>query len=212
PAGRADVDQRHDDGEQRPGCADLVAAPCMCGARKESQRENEGHDRDQVEQVGDVGAHGPLPSCDASTCFAGARFLNISSMRSVTTNPPTTFADASTTATKPTIHVKALLSGCPRTIIAPTITIPWIEFVRDNGWLAFVASCDGRCVVPTIVTPLSTISSPGRVSSQLPPVSAARSTITEPGRIERTASAVISFGAGRPGIAAVEITASNSGM
>ena len=74
------------------------------------------------------------------------------------------------------------------------------------------AIVDGRFVVPTIVTPLSTISSPGRVSSQLPPVSAARSTITEPARIARTASAVISFGAGRPGIAAVVITASNCGI
>ena len=46
------------------------------------------------------------------------------------------------------------------------------------------------------------------VSSQLPPVSAARSTITEPGRIASTADAGISFGAGRPGIAAVVITAS----
>ena len=61
------------------------------------------------------------------------------------------------------------------------------------------ASSLGRFVVPTIVTPLSTISLPGCVSSQLPPVSAARSTITEPGRIARTASAVISLGAGRPG-------------
>ena len=58
----------------------------------------------------------------------------------------------------------------------------------------------------------STTSSPGSVSSQLPPVSAARSTITEPGRIARTAAAVTSFGAGRPGIAAVVMTTSNSGI
>ena len=70
----------------------------------------------------------------------------------------------------------------------------------------------GRFVSPTIVTPPSENSSPGRVSSQLPPVSAARSTITEPGRIARTALAGISLGAARPGIAAVVITASNSGI
>jgi hypothetical protein len=34
--------------------------------------------------------------------------LNISSKRSVTTNPPTTIADATTTAANPTIHVNAL--------------------------------------------------------------------------------------------------------
>jgi len=56
---------------------------------------------------------------------------------------------------------------------------------------------------PITLTPFSTTVSPGSVSSQLPPVSAARSTITEPGAIERTAAAVISSGAGRPGIAAV---------
>ncbi len=38
-----------------------------------------------------------------------------------------------------------------------------------------------------MVTPLSTVSSPGFVSSQLPPVSAARSTMTEPGRMAATA-------------------------
>ena len=62
-----------------------------------------------------------------------------------------------------------------------------------------------------MVTPLATTSSPGFVSSQLPPVSAARSTITEPGRIAPTAEAGISFGAGRPGTAAVVITTSKSG-
>ena len=40
-----------------------------------------------------------------------------------------------------------------------------------------------------IFTPLSTIVSPGRDSSQLPPPSAARSTMTEPGFIRRTISA-----------------------
>ena len=64
--------------------------------------------------------------------LAGSRFfLNISSMRSVTTKPPTTFADASTTATKPTTRVSVSLCPCPATSIAPTITIPWIAFVPD---------------------------------------------------------------------------------
>ncbi len=52
--------------------------------------------------------------------------------------------------------------------------------------------------------------SPGRVSSQLPPVSAARSTITEPARIRRTISAVTRMGALRPGMAAVVITTSEA--
>ena len=70
----------------------------------------------------------------------------------------------------------------------------------------------GRLSSPTTVTPPTSTTSPGRVSSQLPPVSAARSTITEPGRIRSTAEAGISRGAGRPGIAAVVITMSKSGI
>ena len=62
--------------------------------------------------------------------------------------------------------------------------------------------------MPTIVTPPLSVTSPGRVSSQLPPVSAARSTITEPTRMRSTAAAGISFGAGRPGMSAVVITTS----
>src|SRR5439155_27229942 len=89
------------------------------------------HDRDQVEQIGEVVAH--------SRDLGGSRFLNISSMRSVTTKPPTTFAEASTTATKPTIHVNTPLSGSPSTSIAPTITIPWIAFVPDISGVCSIA-------------------------------------------------------------------------
>ena len=46
------------------------------------------------------------------------------------------------------------------------------------------------------------------LSSQLPPLSAARSTMTLPGAIARTISAVTRTGALRPGMAAVVITAS----
>ncbi len=61
---------------------------------------------------------------------------------------------------------------------------------------------------PATVTPPTSRVSPGRVASQLPPVSAARSTITLPGRIPATIAAVTIFGAGRPGTAAVQITTS----
>lgn len=48
------------------------------------------------------------------------------------------------------------------------------------------------------------------VSSQFPPVSAAKSTITLPGLINSTIYLVISLGAGFPGISAVVITISTS--
>src|SRR5262249_18012840 len=71
---------------------------------------------------------------------------------------------------------------------------------------------EARFVKPTILTPPWSTSSPGCVSSQLPPASAARSTITEPGRIASTAPLGISNGAARPGISAVVITTPYSGM
>ena len=61
------------------------------------------------------------------------------------------------------------------------------------------ASSSGGSSAPTSVTPSRSTISPGSVSSQLPPVSAARSTITEPGRIASTADAGMIFGAGAAG-------------
>ena len=61
-----------------------------------------------------------------------------------------------------------------------------------------------------IVTPWRTTTSPGTVSSQLPPCSAARSTMTLPRFIVSTMPAVISRGAGRPGISAVVTMMSTS--
>ncbi len=54
---------------------------------------------------------------------------------------------------------------------------------------------------------MTTFSS-ARVSSTLPPLAAAMSTMTEPVRIPATVSAVISRGAGRPGMRAVVMTMS----
>jgi hypothetical protein len=61
-----------------------------------------------------------------------------------------------------------------------------------------------------MVTPCLTTALPGSVSSQLPPCSAAMSTMTLPGFIVRTISAVMSLGAGLPGISAVVMMMSAS--
>src|SRR5204863_2614677 len=114
---------RDDDRDEHPRRADLVAAARGGRVREESQREDERDDRDEIEQVGELVAH---PSS-----FGGSRFLNISSIRSVTTKPPTTFAEPSTTARNPTTHSNVSLSGRARTIIAPTRTMPWMAFVPD---------------------------------------------------------------------------------
>lgn len=62
---------------------------------------------------------------------------------------------------------------------------------------------DGRSVYPIILTPLWTTILSFSVSSQFPPVSAARSTITLPGLMSSTICLVMSLGAGLPGIRAV---------
>ncbi len=61
-----------------------------------------------------------------------------------------------------------------------------------------------------MVTPCRTTASPGTVSSQLPPCSPAMSTITLPGFMLFTMSAVISLGAGLPGMSAVVMMMSTS--
>ena len=61
-----------------------------------------------------------------------------------------------------------------------------------------------------IVTPCLTTASPGTVSSQLPPCSPAMSTMTLPGFMLCTISAVMSLGAGLPGIRAVVMMMSAS--
>ena len=83
--------------------------------------------------------------------------------------------------------------------------------LREYIWLACTGIVAGRFGRPTIVTPSRSTISPGAVSSQLPPVSAARSTITEPGRIaaHRVRGDEHGRAAGR-GSAAVVMTTSDS--
>ena len=78
-------------------------------------------------------------------------------------------------------------------------------------WLAWVGNRPGRSVYPMIVTPFGvTVFCSATVPSTLPPPAAAMSTITDPGFIDATMSAVISRGAGRPGISAVVMMMSTS--
>ncbi len=76
--------------------------------------------------------------------------------------------------------------------------------------LACVASRLGKSVYPMMMTPCLVTTLPGSVNSQLPPCSAAMSTMTLPGFIDRTISAVISLGAGLPGMSAVVMMMSTS--
>src|SRR4249919_17156 len=90
--------------------------------------------------------------------------------------------------------------------IAPSFTNRLTKFSTLRAYisLACTAPMLARLSGPATTTPLLSMVCPGRVSSQLPSVSAARSTITLPGFIPLTIAAVTIFGAGRPGTAAVQ--------
>src|SRR5207247_10136269 len=110
------VRQRHDGRDRQPDSTDPVAAPRSRRGREEAQRQDEADDRDEVGEIGRGLTNSPSGS------FFGSFFLNISSIRSVTTKPPTTFAAPSITATNPTTPVSVSWCAAPATNIAPTIT------------------------------------------------------------------------------------------
>ena len=90
-----------------------------------------------------------------------------------------------------------MISSSKSSLSSPSSTISsssdWtLRAYSDEAWSGIV---DGRLSGPTIVTSSLTTVWPGSVSSQLPPVSAARSTITEPGFMFLTACSVTSSGA-----------------
>src|SRR6185437_434309 len=95
------------------------------------------------------------------------------------------------------------------TFPSTTISSRSASTFRAYSSLACSGMVAGRFSGAAMVTPSTTTTEPGTLTSQFPLVSPAKSTTTLPGRIERTASAVTSFGAGRPGTSAVVITTSN---
>src|SRR5207253_8392518 len=109
-------------------------------------------------------------------------------------------------------HVSRMISSSKSTTSLPSrVTCNRkLEMFLAYIWLACSGSVLGRLRGPRMTTPSRRTSAPGSVTSQFPPVSAARSTITEPGFMPRTASLVIRIGARLPGIAAVVITTSAS--
>src|SRR2546429_6061692 len=77
--------------------------------------------------------------------LAGCRPLNISSMRSVTTKPPTTLGVARMTATRPSTTVTGE-AGPAAMRMAPTSVMPWIAVVPD---LSDVCRTVGNVVMTT---------------------------------------------------------------
>src|SRR6516225_5874372 len=108
------------------------------------------------------------------------------------------------------MSIALVISSAGSSLSAPSLMrcCRSVRMLRLSISLACSGTVAARFIAPMIVTPFTAIVSPGFVSSQLPPASAARSTITAPGCIPRTIAAVMSLGAGLPGMSAVVITRS----
>src|SRR5438552_16219120 len=128
-AGSRELTQRHGGGERdhhakRRG---EVAVARPLGRAELLEAEDEKHGREQVSE-GDQGVH--FGAGESAGRLAVCLPLNISSIRSVTTKPPTTLVVARVTATSPSTMVTRELA--PAAIkIAPTRMMPWIALVPD---------------------------------------------------------------------------------
>ena len=125
----------------------------------------------------------------------------VSSVRRSITRPPPSAAPSCTISPSRVMQAPLMISSSKSSSSSPSLTISsssdWtLRAYSDEAWSGIV---DARLAGPTIVTSSLTTVWPGSVSSQLPPVSAARSTITEPGFMFLTACSVTSSGARRPG-------------
>src|ERR1700704_5989232 len=131
--------QKRDRRQQRNHHADggdLVAPTCAFGRAQLDQAEDEQYGGEEIRER-DREGH---PAVFSGGVFWGGgafsaglvvgRPLNISSIRSVTTNPPTTLIVARITATRP----RAICSGSRAVAairMAPTRMMPWMAFVPD---------------------------------------------------------------------------------
>src|SRR5207245_5465713 len=108
--------------------------------------------------------HGSEPKASdahslGSCAGGGLRRLNISSIRSVTTKPPTTLAVPRATAASDTIRNHVGWPGTPATMIAPTITIPWIALVPDISGVCSSVGTFEITSTPRNAARISTVSS-----------------------------------------------------
>src|SRR5438128_1150486 len=108
-----------DDRDKHSRRGDAIAQNRGRWRRESLETQDESDGRDEVGD-GDQGR-------DGHWGFRVGRCLNIASIRSVTTNPPTTFAVPSTTARNPrTVPIGPGMALA--TSIAPTMTMPWMAF------------------------------------------------------------------------------------
>src|SRR5699024_8649315 len=124
--GVADLDQGGGHRERHTGAGDVVAAHGGLRAGQSHQPVDEHRERDDVEDCHEV-VH------QASPFFSTGLALNIPSIRSVTTKPPTTLSVPKISAMSRMICTPhgAPSSRVPSTTSAPSTTMPWMALVPD---------------------------------------------------------------------------------
>src|SRR5947209_4338219 len=143
------------DRDEHPRRADEVARPRPPRRRQPLERDDERHRTRQVDELDRLEtAHPPPPR---------RRPLNISNIRSVTTNPPTTLTVASTTARKPST-ICAVPWPRPSTRIAPTRITPWMALAPDINGVCRIGDTFEMTSKPTNTDSTKMVNSPSVVS------------------------------------------------
>src|SRR5439155_1561313 len=122
--------------------------------RQPLESEDERHRRDEVgdrDELADrhQAFRGFEGACPLGFC------LNIASIRSVTTKPPTTFAVPRTTARNPSTTPSGPGIALA-TSIAPTMTMPWIAFAPDMSGVCRVEGTFEMTSNPTKIARMKT--------------------------------------------------------
>src|SRR5271166_4724476 len=209
--GVANRDQRGDHRDRHARRGDPVAPHGGPWAGQAHQAVDEQRERDDIEDRDEV-VHFTRPFAAApsaarpalaTSALAGFLPLNMPSMRSVTTKPPTTLSVPNTSATNKMIC--SAIVGCsrpPSTTSAPKTTTPWIAFVPDINGVCRVLGTLEITAKPT--NPASTRiarlasswsyivqSSLGRVTHAPATTSSSKSGASRPSLISSSSSAVM---------------------
>src|SRR2546430_10541952 len=157
------------EGDHHPRRSGEVAIP---GALRRAQLLEAEDEQHRSQQVGERDREIHLVAVDLG---AAARPLNISSIRSVTTNPPTTFVVARITATSPNAMVNGESAPAAMTI-APTRMMPWMAFVPDISGVCRMVGTLEMTAKPTKIASTKKVSSlrSSWVTPRKPSVSRAR--------------------------------------
>src|SRR5664280_3217997 len=193
------VDEGDRDRDHRGGSGEQVSVAGMLRRAQTLEGDDEGHGRRQIDEIdpdrrrraarqhercGGM-AHLAPPSASESLDFerdalSAGLALNISSIRSVTVNPPTMLSVASSTAKKPSTICAAPVAF-PMMIMAPTRTIPWMALLPDMSGVWRMLGTRDTTSLPTkiarmkivrnsrIPVPLMRTMSPGRKPVMTPP-------------------------------------------